>query len=96
MNFDAPSPWGIYFQDSATPLLLKWSGKSLMGIKLSNSGDTLKLLVPSYIWKYVSGWINYSGKVTSQKMIEKKIGNRGPKSVVRKNITVKEQRVYGS
>ena len=21
MNFDAPSPWGIYFQDSATPQL---------------------------------------------------------------------------
>jgi len=24
--------------------------------KLSNSGDTLKLLIPSNIWKYICGW----------------------------------------
>jgi hypothetical protein len=96
MNFDAPSPWGIYFQDSATPLP-KWSGKSfLMGIKLPNSGKALKLMIPSRIWKYTSGWSNYSGMVTSHKMIEREMGNRGSKSVIRESITVKEQRVYGS
>ena len=67
MNFDAPSPWGIYFQDSATPLP-EGSGKSLRGSKLPNSGNLLKLLVLSHIWKYMSGWTNYSGIVTSQEM----------------------------
>ena len=36
----------------------KWNGNSLMCFKLSNSGDTLKLLIPSYHWKMVSGWTN--------------------------------------
>jgi len=98
MNFDAPSPWGIYFQDSATPLP-KWSGKSLMGIKLPNSGKALKPMVLSYIWKYISGWINYSGIVISRMISENLMGNRGSKSVIRGRklyITVKEQRVDGS
>ncbi|CAG8976694.1 hypothetical protein HYALB_00008445, partial [Hymenoscyphus albidus] len=64
--------------------------------KLSNSGEALKLLVPSYNRKVISGRSNYSGKVTSQKMSENEMGNRGSKSVMHKNITVKEQRVYGS
>jgi hypothetical protein len=38
--------------------------------KLSNSGEALKLLIPNYYWKIVSGWNNYSGKVTTQKMNE--------------------------
>nr|QJQ35455.1 LAGLIDADG endonuclease [Fusarium anthophilum] len=67
-----------------------------VGCKLSNSGEPLKLLVLSHIWKYMSGWINYSGIVTSQKMSENKMGNRGSKSIVFKNIVVKEQRVNGS
>lgn len=93
---DAPVAWGIYFQDSATPLP-EGSGKSLLlGSKLPNSGDSLKLLVLSHIWKYMSGWSNYSGIVTSQEMIERKMGNRGSKSNINENMFVKEQRVDGN
>lgn len=71
-----------------------------MGTILSNSGDLLKLLVPNYVWKYISGWSNYSDKVTSQKMIERKMEYRGSKSRLelykRKSSIVKEQRVDGS
>lgn len=93
IKFDAPSPWGIYFQDSATPLP-KCSGKSFnLGIKLLNSGDTLKLQVPSYNWKDICGWINHSCKVISLKISKNKMGNRGSKSAIVSSITVKEQRV---
>jgi hypothetical protein len=51
-----------------------------LGNKLSNSGDTLKLLVPNHNQKIVSGWINYSGMVTSHKMSENSMGYRGSKS----------------
>ena len=81
ISLDAPSAWGIYFQDSATPLP-KWSGKSLMGIKLPNSGDTLELQVPNYIRKAISGWSNYPCTVTSQMIDENRMGNRGSKSVL--------------
>jgi len=68
--------------------------------KLSNSGDILKLLIPSYIRKAVSGWSNSPCKVISQKMNENEMGYRGSKSVFLnpqpKEITVKEQRVDGS
>lgn len=63
--------------------------------KLSNSGDTLKLLIPSSIWKYICGWINLSGKVVIHKIGENLMGNRGSKSTIGKSV-VKEQRVYGS
>ena len=53
-------------------------------------------MILSYGWKAISGWTNYSGIVTSQNMIESEMGYRGSKSVIRKNITVKEQRVDGS
>jgi NADH:ubiquinone oxidoreductase subunit 3 (subunit A) len=59
----------------------EWSGKSLVWVKLSNSGDSLKLLVPNYTRKIISGWSNYSCTVTSQKMIEKEMGYRGSKSI---------------
>ena len=71
-----------------------WCGKSLAWVKLSNSGDLLKLLVPSSCWKTICGWSNYSGMVTSQKMIEREMDNRGSKSDI--YISVKEQRVDGS
>jgi LAGLIDADG DNA endonuclease family/Cytochrome C oxidase subunit II, periplasmic domain len=64
-----------------------------MGNILSNSGDSLKLLIPNYIRKSISGWTNHSDKVTSQKRSENEMGNRGSKSV---NYAVKEQRVDGS
>lgn len=95
IHFDAPQAWGMYFQDSATPLP-KGSGKSLMGIKLPNSGNLLKLLILSHSRKAMSGWSNYSGIVTSQEMIERKMDNRGSKSVICEKTTVKEQRVNGN
>jgi len=63
--------------------------------KPSNSGNLLKLLVPSYSWKVISGWTNYSGTVKSQKMSENEMENRGSNSVILNNIAVKEQRVDG-
>ena len=60
----------------------KCYGKTFIGLKLSNSGDTLKLMVPSYVRKYVSGQTNYLGKVTSHKIDENQMGNRGSKSEI--------------
>jgi hypothetical protein len=74
---------------------VKWTGKSLKREKLSNSGDTLKTIVPNYIRKVISGWTNYSGTVISYRMSENEMGYRGSKSVYIKD-TVKEQRVDGS
>nr|YP_009630859.1 hypothetical protein HM01MITGene33 [Hypsizygus marmoreus]QBZ73692.1 hypothetical protein HM01MITGene33 [Hypsizygus marmoreus]QCI56449.1 hypothetical protein [Hypsizygus marmoreus] len=54
--------------------------KTLRWVKLSNSGEPLKLMVPNYIRKAISGWINYSCMVISHKIDEKKMGNRGSKS----------------
>jgi hypothetical protein len=68
--------------------MLKW-------VKLSNSGDTLKLIIPNYNWKIISGWSNYSGMVTSYKMNENEMGYRGSKSDLLMK-SVKEQRVDGS
>jgi hypothetical protein len=74
-----------------------WFGKSKIWDKqLSNSGDSLKLLIPSIYWKINCGWINHSCKVTGQKMNESEIGNRGLKSGIYNNIAVKEQRVNGN
>ena len=76
---------------------VKWSGKSLIWEKLPNSGETLKLIIPNYNRKIISGWSNYSGMVTSYKMNENEMGNRGSKSdLILKSKSVKEQRVYGS
>ena len=64
--------------------------------KLSNYGDTLKPLVLSYNGNIISGWSNYSGKVTSQKMNESEMGDRVSKSSFNALKGVKEQRVDGS
>lgn len=53
-------------------------------------------MVPNSGRKASSGWTNYSGKVTSCKMSENEMDNRGSKSVIFNNIAVKEQRVDGS
>ena len=53
--------------------LIKW-------VKLSNSGDVLKLMILNYSRKIISGWPNYPGIVTSHKMNENEMGNRGSKS----------------
>jgi len=64
--------------------------------KLPNSGDSLKLLIPNLVEIFHGGWTNYSGKVTSQNMLEKGMGYRGFKSNINKPIFVKKQRVDGS
>jgi len=77
----------------------EWFRKLFKRVKLSNFGNTLKLLVPSHCRKTMSGWSNYSCKVTSQKIDENKMGNRESKSVcfvIFKSTIVKEQRVDGS
>jgi hypothetical protein len=75
-------------------ILLYVIGKYIIGgYKLSNSGDALKLMVPSQNRKVLSGWSNYPCMVTSHKIDEKKIGYRGSKSKLN---FVKEQRVDGS
>lgn len=88
---------GFLFKVSAAPFHFwspaKRSGKSLIRVKLSNSGELLKLKVPSCSWKTISGWTNYSGKVRSLKICENKMDNRGSKSGM---LSVKEQRVYGN
>lgn len=92
---------GFLFKVSAAPFHF-WSperglGKSsTVGSKLPNSGNPLELQVPSHIWKYMGGWTNHSCMVTSLKASEKNVGNRGSKSVLCNNNTVKEQRVDGS
>jgi len=78
-----------YPEQQPGKLLLLWD-------KLSNSGKALKLLIPNLVEFYHGGWTNYSCTVTSQKILEKEMGNRGSKSTVFKNTVVKEQRVDGS
>ena len=68
---------------------------SLTCLKLSNSGDTLKLLIPSHSRKAMSGWTNHPCTVTSYKIDENQMGYRGSKSDFQKK-SVKEQRVDGS
>ncbi len=73
------------------------SGKqNTMWVKLSNSGDTLEPLVPSYIWKGICGSTNHWCTVISQGASERNVGYRGSKSAILNNIAVKEQRVDGS
>lgn len=74
---------------------VKCCGKTILWLKLSNSGDPLKLMIPSYNRKVISGQNNYLGMVTSHKMKETEMGYRGSKSVFLMD-TVKEQRVDGS
>jgi len=71
------------------------SRKTLRRDKLSNSGDTLNLMVLSYSRKAISGWNNYPCTVISHKIDEKKMGNRGSKSEFISN-SVKEQRADGN
>lgn len=93
---DAPSPWGIYFQDSATPVM--WFRNLLVRVFLSNSRDSLKFLVPCHYWKIMSRWAYLLATVISQEIAETIIGYRGSKSIVLPewNTVVKEQRVYGN
>src|ERR1700723_609694 len=84
--------------------LMSWADKclrkTLNWLKLSNSGEALKLMIPSHSRKAMSGQNNYLGMVTSHKMSENEMGYRGSKSEFQspqpKEISVKEQRVDGS
>ena len=93
--------FGLYilstiFRDSDTATSAGFHfGKMKYWLKLSNSGEPLKLLLPSNNWKVISGWTNYSCMVIIQKISEKLMGNRGSKSNLFTNF-VKEQRVDGS
>ena len=77
---------------------VNWFGKSIIWEKLSNSENILKFLILNCNEKVISGWINYSYKVISQKIIERKMDNCGSKSVIfhKNSIAVKEQRVNGN
>ena len=91
----------IYSVDYLSADPAKCSGQTFLGYKLSNSGEPLKLMIPSYSWKAISGWSNYSCTVKSPKIDEKKMGNRGSKSDELGFLnflrhSVKEQRVDGS
>lgn len=79
---------------------VKCYGKTLLWVKLSNSGDTLKTVVPSYSRKAISGGLNQPCMVISYSMSENEMGYRGSKSEIQYSkpniISVKEQRVDGS
>ena len=84
-------------RDASVNHPVKYVGNILLWDKLPNSGDTLKVIVPSYIRKNICGWINSPGKVISYNMKETKMGYRGSKSVLEQySNTVKEQRVDGN
>ena len=54
-----------------------------MCLKLPNSGDILKLKIPSHNRKVIGGLNNYSGMVTSSlKMSENEMDYRGSKSTI--------------
>jgi hypothetical protein len=69
------------------------SGKSISWAQRSNSGDTLKIIVPSHNGNVMSGQNNYLGTVTSYDRNESEMGYRGSKSCA--IAQVKEQRVDG-
>lgn len=71
-----------------------WCRKSIAWAQLPNSGDALKIVVPSHNGNVMSGQNNYLGTVTSYDMNESEMGNRGSKSSA--IALVKEQRVDGS
>ena len=71
-----------------------WSRKSIPWAQLSNSEDTLKIIVPSLNGNIESGWSNCSEMVTSYDMIENEMGYCGSKSSA--IALVKEQRLDGS
>ena len=70
-------------------MVLSGVGSHCLCLKSSNSGDTLKLMIPSYSRKAISGQNNSLGTVTSHKMIEKEMGYRGSKSKYKGNINLR-------
>src|SRR5215469_14055525 len=82
----------IEFDSYMLPADRSW--KSIPWAQLSNSGDILKIIVPSPNGNVMCGQINYLGMVTSYDMNESEMGYRGSKSSA--IALVKEQRVDGS
>jgi len=72
-----------------------WNRKSSVCLKLSNSGDTLKLLIQNYKLKAICFLTYNSSLVKTQKIDENLMGNRGSKSKFIMNF-VKAQRVDDS
>lgn len=69
--------------------------KYYYGEKLPNSENPLKLLIPSYNRKIISGWRESSGMVISHKISENGMGNCGSKTEFITKF-IKEQRVNGN
>ena len=65
---------GILIIVSKNPIVL-WD-------KLSNSGEVLKFMIPSFNRKVKCGWINYSCMVTRNKILYRVMDDRGSKSVI--------------
>ena len=91
----------LYITDLAKFKGAWWPGKSPQCLKLSNSGNALKLWLPQNGTKAICKWINNPFAVTILKMMETEIGNHGSKSIIvcpihTFVIFVKEQRVDGS
>ena len=87
------------------PKPAEWPWEAIYaGDKLPNSGDALGLQVPSYTWKSISGWSNYSCTVITLESSRRNVGYRGSKSIScqcssashNRHVIVKEQRVDGS
>ena len=79
----------------------RWLRKSHQCLKLSNSGEALKVWLPRNGTKAICKWINNPFAVTISKMMETEIGNHGSKSIIVVSlintlIVVNEQRVNGS
>ena len=72
------------------------SGLLLSGPQLPNYGKPLKPSVPTVGRNSIRGWANHLYMVKSCGIQETVMGNRVSKSVGLNNLTVKEQRVYGS
>jgi hypothetical protein len=70
-------------RDASVNHPVKYGGNILLWDKLPNSGDTLKVIVPSYIRKNICGWINSPGKVISYNIKETEMGYRGSKSILK-------------
>jgi hypothetical protein len=78
---------GLINGELRTPALCRRVSQKV-GDKLPNSGDSLKLMVPSINRKVIGGWSNQLCMVITQKMTEREIGYRGSKSVTGKYIPI--------
>ena len=92
----------LYITDLAKFKGAWWSGKSPQCLKLSNSGNALKIWLPQNGIKAICKWINNPFAVTIPNIVEIEIGNHGSNSIIVVSIThtfviiVNEQRVDGS